>query len=122
MIGLTLAWLLAAGMLALGVATFPLPSWMSRVYGAPTGDPGGLTFVRATGLRDLILGGCLVALLGMGDETGAAVICAGTGLCAVGDLAMVVARRGLSALPQLAVHASGIAMGLVSGALLAAGV
>ena len=51
---------LAAGLLGLGVGAMALPEWSAQTYGVPTDQ---VTWVQATGLRDLVLGLVILALL-----------------------------------------------------------
>jgi hypothetical protein len=50
---------LALGLLGLGVGALIAPEWSSQTYGVPAAEP---TWVRATGMRDLILGLVLLAV------------------------------------------------------------
>ena len=51
---------LAIGLLGLGVGALVLPEWSAQTYGVPV-EQGA--WVQATGLRDLVLGLVLLALL-----------------------------------------------------------
>jgi Mn2+/Fe2+ NRAMP family transporter len=50
---------LAVGLLGLGVGALVAPGWSSQTFGVPATEP---TWVRATGMRDLVLGLALLAL------------------------------------------------------------
>jgi hypothetical protein len=50
---------LAVGLIGLGVGALLAPGWSSQTYGVPAVES---TWVRATGMRDLILGLVLLAL------------------------------------------------------------
>lgn len=51
---------LAVGLLGLGVGALVLPEWSAQTYGVPAEQ---VTWVQATGLRDLVMGLILLALL-----------------------------------------------------------
>ena len=46
-------WILALGLLLLGVSGMAVPEFQSGIYGVPTTEP---TWVSATSLRDVVLG------------------------------------------------------------------
>jgi len=118
MIGSALGWALMLGMTALGLAAcaFPLP--VSDLYGAPQRDRVGAAWVRAAGLRDLGLSLALAAFLASGARGAAGMVALSTALVALGDFSSVFALRGRAAALPLAVHFSGIAVGLGAAALL----
>ncbi len=121
MLGTALAWTLTVGMGLLGLAAIAAPRPMSAVYGAPVGTPEGDTLVRGLGVRDLGLVLILAVSLGSGWTGAAGWTCCATGAIATGDLVSVVVLRGPKVWAQLAVHASGVVAGLLSGALLLGG-
>ena len=51
---------LAVGLLGLGIGALALPEWSAQTYGVPAEQS---TWVQATGMRDLVLGLVLLALL-----------------------------------------------------------
>jgi hypothetical protein len=118
-IGLVLGWLLTLGMALLGFVASVWPAPISHLYGAPQHDPFGTAWVRAAGLRDLGLSFSLAIFLSVSSPRAAAVVALATALVAIGDFSSILALRGRSAALPLAVHFSGIAMGLASAALLA---
>lgn len=122
MFGTLLAWLFTVGMFALGVTACVAPRPTSALYGVPQHEPGGLAWVRASGLRDLGL--CLILgwFLTHGQADSAAVTAIATGLVAATDLLNVVSTRGLRPALALAVHTSGIVAGIAAGGLLLAGI
>ena len=116
MIGVALAWTVASAFLVLGLATFPFPRAMSQVYGAPADGEASLAMVRATGLRDVLLGAILAGCLALADHTGAALVCVAASVCAVVDFTLVFRLRGW--IPQLGIHAGGIPAGVLVAWLL----
>ena len=118
MTGFVLGWLLTLGMALLGVVACVQPLPISHLYGAPQWDPSGVAWVRAAGLRDLGLSLALAIFLSVDAPRAAAVVALATALVATGDFASILVLRGRAAALPLTVHASGIAMGIASAALL----
>jgi hypothetical protein len=116
--GIVLGWLLTLGMALLGILACLLPAPISHLYGAPQSDARGIAWVRAAGLRDLGLSLALAVFLAVGAGRAAGVVAFATALVALGDFASISALRGRDAWLPLVVHASGIAMGIGSAALL----
>lgn len=71
--------LASIGLLAVGAAALAGPAHLSQSYGLPVTDERGLGFVRATGARDLALGGILLASALLGDLLQLTIV-AGAGL------------------------------------------
>jgi hypothetical protein len=117
-IAITLGWLFTLGMAALGAVACTLPIPISRLYGMPIDGAAGAVWVRAAGLRDLGLAAALAVFLSSGDASAAGTVALATAGVALGDFAGIATARGRAALLPLSVHFSGIAMGLLSGALL----
>ena len=113
-----IAWAFTAGLFLLGTAACLRPAQTSVLYGVRQQTPDGWAWVRAAGLRDIGLGGMLVALLMLGQREAAAIVCIGTGFIAVTDLLNVWLTRGPRPVLPLLVHASGIVVGGVAGLLL----
>ena len=122
MLGTWLAWLFTIGMTGLGVSACAAPRPTSALYGVPQHDVAGWAWVRAAGLRDLGLAGMLAWFLLQGAHDAAAVVSIGTGIVAITDFTNVVSLRGLKPLLSLGVHLSGIALGILAGILLLAGI
>lgn len=120
MLGTWLTWFFTIGMTGLGVFACAAPRPTSALYGVPQHDVAGWAWVRAAGLRDLGLAGMLAWFLIHGEHDAAAVVSIGTGIIAVTDFTNVVSVRGLGPVLSLAVHASGIGMGILGGILLLA--
>jgi hypothetical protein len=107
-------------MAALGAVACAIPIPISSLYGMPVDGTAGAVWVRAAGLRDLGLAAALAVFLSHGEASAAGTVALATAGIALGDFAGIAAARGRSALLPLSVHFSGIAMGLLSGALLLA--
>jgi len=119
MTGILLGWLLMLGMAALGAAACILPIATSRLYGMPVDGIAGGIWVRAAGLRDLGLAAALAWFLSTSSGLQAAgIVALATAAIACGDFASIASARGRAALLPLAIHFSGIAMGVASGTLL----
>ena len=97
----------AVGVLCIGAAALRWPRQSTHSYGIPAEDPDTLAYVRAAAARDLVMGG-MVLWSAVANDVPA--MRAGLAMCVIAPLADVVLaaeRRG--AIPQLAIHASGIA-------------
>lgn len=111
------AWFTVVGLLGLGLSTLPLPALMSGVYGVPVTDPSALSFVRATGARDVAIGLILGPLLWVGDEQAAGIVMLALAVLAAFDF--VNARAHGAPRSSLAVHGGGlIALAVVGAAML----
>ena len=130
MIGWTLSALMAFGLVAVGVAALVAPRVSSSQYGIVMDDPRALAFIRAMGVRDVVIG-ILLALLALerGREALAWAMFA-VALVALVDLAVVtVDRRAAVATGTSArgfdrsrlLHAAGAIGLLAAGAVLRAG-
>jgi hypothetical protein len=87
-----LAALVAAALLgAIGVRCLIAPNGGARFFGVPVIDPGGESFVRAMGARNLGLALTAAALVAMGLRAGLASLIAAAALMAALD-AMIVLR------------------------------
>ena len=124
MIGWTLVAVVAAGLVAVGTVALAAPRVAAEQYGIVVGDPRTLVFVRALGIRDLVIG-LLLGLLAV-SRSRELVACGLYASCLVAlvDFVLVtlhrtpVERRGI---PPLALHAAGIVGFALAGAVLQAG-
>jgi hypothetical protein len=89
------------------------PGLGAAVFGIPTGEEGGLGYVRAVALRDLALGLYLLGLLRFSTRRAIGIVLAATVVIPLGDLLLILAWRSLSSPGHLLLHA-------VSGASCAA--
>ncbi len=96
-------------LICIGTGAIFAPRWSAGQYGLPTDNPTALGFVRATGARDIALGGALLANLA--NRKALAGICTGATIVALTDAAVVGSIHGWR--PQHLIHLSGaIAMAL----------
>jgi hypothetical protein len=127
MVGSTLSAVVVASLVAVGVGALVAPARASAQYGIVLDDPRALAFVRAMGVRDLVLGGLLGLLLYVGARVGLGCGLVLTAIVATVDLAVVRAdaRRMGSAGASLAVarlvHGAGALMLLAVGITVLAG-
>jgi hypothetical protein len=119
MYGRLLTVLGAVSVLGIGGAALLWPRQATRSYGIAKDGRNALAYVRATAARDLAMGAFVLWAALAGDRRA---VEAGLGACALAPLAdflIVAERRG--AVPQLAIHASGVAGILVTLAIVRAG-
>ena len=121
MIGMTLAVLGALAFLAIGVAALVAPKMSSEQYGLPSSEPFALAFVRALGVRDLVLGLIVLFFVVGGSRGAASAVLAVCVLVALADGLLVYRERGTSALKSLITHGVGGIALLVAWAALRAG-
>ncbi len=119
MFGRLLTALGAVTVLGIGGAALLWPRQATRGYGIPEDDPDALAYVRATAARDLALGAFVLWAALAGDRRA---MQAGLGVCTFAPLAdfLIVAHRK-GAVPQLVIHASGVAGILTTLAIVRAG-
>jgi len=100
---------LAAGaavlLTVIGTGGVIAPRISAGQFGIPTADPAALAFVRAAGLRDVILGALVFGSLG--DVKTLRRVLGWTSLVGLGDAVTVAALRGLR--PQHVLHVGGFA-------------
>jgi hypothetical protein len=92
-----------AAFVALGISAVIAPKAFSGVFGLPTDDRVALAFVRATALRDAILGALILA--SYGDPPSARRILAFSSVLGLVDALTVASLRGPR--PQHVVHLGG---------------
>jgi hypothetical protein len=114
-LGLALAALVAAGLVTIGTLALLAPELAARGYGVAITDLASRTYVRAAGLRDIVLGGIVVIVRAQASPRTLSCVVALLAVIAAGDL--VLARRSRS----VAIHAVGVLGLLVAAALLASG-
>jgi len=119
MFGRLLTVLGALSVLGIGGVALVWPRQATRTYGIPKDGPNALAYVRATAARDLVMG-AFVLWAALADDRRA--VEAGLTVCALAPLAdfLIVAERK-GAVPQLAIHASGVAGILATLAIVRAG-
>jgi hypothetical protein len=100
---------LALGLAALGLLFLAAPRWGAAIFGLPPPEGEALAYVAVIGLRDLAFGFYLLGLLWRGDRAGAALVLAVTLLIPLGDMAILLAVRGMAAGWHLLPHAASAA-------------
>jgi hypothetical protein len=85
---------LAALFIAIGGGALVAPRFSARQFGVPVADENAdaLAFVRATGARDVLLGGLILASLG--ERAALRRTLAWSSLVGLADAGIVLARRG----------------------------
>jgi len=123
-IGWTLFAIVALGLVAVGGGALAAPRVATAQYGIVVEDPRALAFVRAMGVRDLVIG----LLLGLLAVTRSRQIVADglyvTCLIALVDFVIVAMDRApgrARGLPPLALHTAGVVGFALAGAVLQAG-
>jgi hypothetical protein len=115
MLGLALTGLVALALIGIGVGALAAPRTASRQFGIVLDDPRALAFLRAMGVRDLVIGVLLLLLIAAGRRELLALGVAASVAVAVLDLAVVSRDRPAGAVPARAgarlLHGAG-ALGL----------
>jgi endo-alpha-1,4-polygalactosaminidase (GH114 family) len=117
MTALTVTALVALALIAIGAVALAAPRFSSQQYGIVPGDPRALAFLRAMGVRDLVIGVLLLLLAAAGRRELLAWGMAASAAIAALDLAVVRAAGGPMA--ARALHAGG-GIALVIAALVIA--
>jgi hypothetical protein len=89
MLGLALTGLVALALIAIGVGALAAPRTASRQFGIVLDDPRALAFLRAMGVRDLVIGVLLLLLIAGGRRELLALGVAASAAVAVLDFAVV---------------------------------
>ncbi|GAC1418790.1 MAG: hypothetical protein NVSMB5_10420 [Candidatus Velthaea sp.] len=107
MIGTVIAVLGGIAFVAVGIGALAAPGPSSKQYGLATADPKALAFVRAVGVRDLVLGIIVLALVIAGDRGALALVLAVSILAAIGDAAAVFSARRDASVRDVPIHIGG---------------
>jgi hypothetical protein len=123
MVGWLLSVVVALGLTAVGVTALVAPRASATQYGIVVDDPRAFAFIRAMGVRDVVIGVLLGLLVEAGTRAALAWAISATSLIAVVDLALVMADRR-SAPPSSGRDGSGLRPGFLhaTGALLLLGI
>lgn len=100
-------------LIGIAVGSLVAPRALAQTYGLPAQDRNGLAYVRAMGIRDGALGAIGLAFTLRDNRAALRTTLGLSTLVACGDFALVLAARGRSAWPSLALHASGV-VGLIA--------
>ena len=93
----------AIGLLALGIVLIVSPRLGAAIFGVPT-DGSGLRYVAALGVRDIAFGLYVAALALFASHRSVGLVLALTVLIPIGDIAILLMERGLSAPGHLLLH------------------
>lgn len=119
MIGLAVTGLVALGLIGIGVAALIAPHASSRQYGIVLDDSRALAFIRALGVRDLVIGVLLLLLASSGRHELLAWGMAASAAIALLDF-VVVSAAGARASAR-ALHAIGGVGVLIAALVIATG-
>ena len=115
----TLTALGAVCVLGIGTGALLWPRASTRTYGIPSDDPVAHGYVRATAARDLVMGGFVLWSALAGNRPA---MQAGLAACILAPLAdFLIARERSGNVPQLLIHAAGVAGVSATLALVRAG-
>jgi hypothetical protein len=96
----------SVAVLGIGTGAWTWPQHSTRGYGIPNDDPDTHAYVRAVAARDLVMGGFVLWSAIANDR---AAMKAGLLVCALAPFAdFVLAHDRRGAIPQLAIHGSGM--------------
>lgn len=106
---LLLGWIVAGVLVAVGIVALAAPHALARNYGVAADGHAAAGFVRATGIRDLALGGILAATVYVGNLPLVAVFAIAGIAVSCADL-FIAWHHGHErrVRPAHAIHASGI--------------
>ncbi len=93
-LALTLCILASIGWISVGVLALLSPARLARSYGIPVREASAVAYVRATGVRDLILGLALAANAFSHNMPALIVLCTGGAILAVADFCIAFIASG----------------------------
>jgi hypothetical protein len=99
--------LVAVAFLGLGAGSLADPRKLARNYGIPVDDAGSIAYVRATGMRDALLGALIFAFLRRDDRPALATTVGFSSFAGASDFALVATTRGTAAPLSLGIHGGG---------------
>ena len=117
MIGTIIAVLGGLAFVAVGIGALAAPGASSKQYGLATAEPKALAFVRAVGVRDLVLGIIVLGLVLARDRGALALVLAVSILAAIGDAAAVFSARRDAGVRDVTIHIGGAVALAVAWAL-----
>jgi hypothetical protein len=106
-IGNILAYLAATAFISIGLGALAAPATSSKQYGLPSEDATTLAYVRALGVRDLVLGLLLLAFALMRQQQAAAIVAEFGAFVGLSDFLIVAVSRGKAAQRNLFIHGFG---------------
>jgi len=99
--------LIAFGFLGIGGGAIAAPRVLAANYGLPVDDPASVAYVRALGVRDLVLGALVATFLLSSNRAALRATIGLSAFVGVADATVVFRVRGWSARNNLAIHALG---------------
>ena len=102
-----LVWLAVAGLTAIGAGAIFAPVALSRLYGAPVVETNAIVYVRAAGVRDVLLAVALAYAEGSGFYAVATVLLALGAVLALADLILTLAAVGWHVRREHLAHVGG---------------
>jgi len=93
-LALTLCGLAAIGLLAVGVLALLSPQRLARSYGVPARELSTLAYVRAAGVRDVILGLLFVTNVYLKDAFDLLILCVAGLILSLADFAIAFTAAG----------------------------
>src|SRR5262249_62415053 len=128
MLGWALSAVISASLGAVGFGALSAPRRWAALYGIVLDDQRALAFIRAMGVRDLVIGGLLAVIAYQGGRAALGWALCLTAVVALVDYVVVTADRRAATPGSLAhamdtrvVHATGAAGLILAGGLLLAG-
>ncbi len=130
MVGWLSSTIVALGLMAVGATALVAPRASSTQYGVAVDDPRALGFIRAMGIRDIVIGVLLGLLIEMRARDALAWAMFTAAMIAVVDLAVVATDRRPGAVPggnpgrslvPCVLHATGALLLVATGIVLRAG-
>ncbi len=102
-----LAYLAGIGLVAVGIGALLRPAGLAHSYGLPVESPNGLSFVRAAGVRDIVLGLILIAAAYLQNVDQIIVVVAAGLVLSLADFTIAFAGNGGRIHRQHVTHAGG---------------
>jgi hypothetical protein len=121
MIGYGLSVLGGIALCGIGIGALAAPRFSSEQYGLATREADALGYVRALGVRDLVVGGIALSFAATKQTDALAAVMGFSVLIGAGDFLVVLRERGTAAPRSLATHAVGTVGLAVACGLLKAG-
>jgi len=104
-----LIWLAVAGLVAIGAGAILAPVALSRLYGAPVTAPSAIVYVRAAGVRDVLIAIVLAVAQMHGSAPVVTAALAAGALLALADFVLTLGAAGRRFRPEHLSHLAGFA-------------
>lgn len=109
MILAALIWLAVAGLTGIGAGAIFAPVALSRLYGAPVTEPRAIVYVRAAGVRDVLIAVVLAAAQTYGSAPVVTTVLAAGAVLALADLVLTLGVDGRRFRAEHLSHLAGFA-------------